>query len=122
MYNHIWKTFEVERVKSSNAVGFYINEDHAVSVKIPNELLFRCVSVNFVSMGLVCDSVSHCNDHDRELSSDESFCDCGKHMCRQTCLENKCKCSPLFYKSIDKTCSTYLFNKYETEKQVLKRC
>ncbi len=107
-FNYIWKTFEVNTVESSNAVGFYINEDHVVSVKMPNELLFRCVSGNFVSKSLVCDSVSHCIDHNREPSGHEYLCDCGKKMCKRTCLENKCKCSPLFYKSVDKTCSTYI--------------
>ncbi len=113
-YKHTWQTFEVTAMKPLDAIGFYINQDHVVSVQIPTEILFRCVGGHFVSMALVCDSVSHCNDQSRGQSSDESFCDCRKQLCKKTCLNNRCKCSPLFYKSIHNICSTYLFETHTT--------
>ena len=113
-YKHTSKILVRTAIKPNDARGFYISQKHLSTAKVESEIVFRCNNGNFISMGLVCDSVNHCNDKN-ELISDESYCDCKSQWCKRTHLINKHKCSPLLFLSIHNTCLTYIINTNKIE-------
>ena len=106
-YQYVTQIFETTTIKPIDAKGFYITKDTVSYVQVSSEIIFKCGGGNFISKGFVCDSVNHCNGQNGS-SSDESFCDCGNQLCRESCSDNKCLCSPLCYKSKSNKCKSYL--------------
>ncbi len=109
-HKRIWLAhFTISKLEqpSKNTTGFLVCQSEAEPFNHQQGNLFRCPQNELISTMFVLDGVGDCAKQGTSQAGDE-MCLVEEFHCPQRCLDNKCNCSPVHYKSKTGECISFL--------------